>query len=86
VTLVVYPGTDASCTIYEDDGTTFNYRRGEWMKLALNWDDAARRLVVKLAPGSRMLPPLRRKIEVRLAREKATRVIEFDGKPASLQL
>src|SRR5207248_1879623 len=29
LTLVIYPDADASGTIYEDDGKTFNYRRGE---------------------------------------------------------
>jgi hypothetical protein len=48
-------------------GASFDYRQGEWIKLDLNWDDSARRLTMKLAPGSRMLPPLRRSIEVRVA-------------------
>src|SRR5262249_21265614 len=73
--LVIYPNPDASGTMYEDDGQTFNYRRGEWMNIRAQWNGSARRLALSLAPGSRMLPPLRRKIEVRLAPEKQTHSI-----------
>ena len=86
LTLVVYPDREASCTIYEDDGTTFDYRRGEWMKIVTHWDANRRRLSLKLAAGSRMLPPLRRKIEVRIAPEKTTRAVEFDGRPITVQM
>lgn len=84
--LVIYPNPDASCTIYEDDGQTFNYRHGEWMKIRAHWNGSARRLTLSLAPGSRMLPPLRRKIEVRLVPEKQTHSIEFAGRPVTIQL
>jgi alpha-glucosidase (family GH31 glycosyl hydrolase) len=86
LTLVIYPGPEAECIIYEDDGSTFNYRRGEWMKIAAHWSASQRRLSLRLLPGSRMLPPLRRRIEVRIAAEKATHGIEFDGRPISIQL
>lgn len=84
--LVIYPNPDASCIIYEDDGQTFNYRRGESMKITAHWNGSTRRLSLSLAPGSRMLPPLRRKIEVRLVPEKQTHSIEFSGKPVTIQL
>ena len=81
LTLVVYPGADGAFTLYEDDGATFDYRRGEWMKIQLAWHNARRSLSLRLAPGSKMLPPLRREIAVRLASEKAVRKIVFEGRP-----
>jgi alpha-glucosidase (family GH31 glycosyl hydrolase) len=86
LTLVIYPSPDANCTIYEDDGSTFNYRRGEWMKIAAHWEGSSRRLSLSLAPGSRMLPPLRRRIEVRVVGQKEVRSIEFEGRPLKIQL
>ena len=83
--LVVYPGADATFWLYEDDGATFNYRRGEWMKLQATWDDRRRRLTLRLAEGSRMLPPRRRHIEVRVAPEQATRAVVFEGRPVEVQ-
>ena len=86
LTLVVYPGPQCSCAIYEDDGHTFDHRRGEWMKIGARWDDSQRKLSVQLLPGSRMLPPLRRKIEVRVAPEKETRIIEFASHPITVSI
>ena len=81
LSLVIYPGADGEFTLYEDDGRTFNYRRGEWMGIVMRWHDAEKRLSLHLAPGSRMLPPLRREIDVRIASEKASRRIVFVGSP-----
>ncbi|HWC19650.1 MAG TPA: TIM-barrel domain-containing protein, partial [Terriglobales bacterium] len=86
LTLAVYPGSEASCTIYEDDGITFNYRRAEWMKIGVRWTSPQRKLSVHLLPGSRMLPPLRRKLEVRIVPEKGTRTVEFAGHPLEVSL
>jgi alpha-glucosidase/alpha-D-xyloside xylohydrolase len=77
LSLSIYPGADASFLLYEDDGRSFNYRRGEWMGLRLSWNDASRVLRLSLAPGSRLLPPLRRNIAVNLGQEKKQMV--FDG-------
>ncbi len=78
--LNIYPGADAAFTLYEDDGATFDYRRGEWMKLQMAWSDSRRTLTLRLARGSRMLPPSRREIEVRIVPEKTTRKIAFEGR------
>jgi alpha-glucosidase/alpha-D-xyloside xylohydrolase len=80
LTLVVYPGADGAFTIYEDDGRTFEYRKGAWMGIETVWRNADRRLTLSLAPGSRMLPPARRAIEVRVAGEKSSKSAVFDGR------
>jgi alpha-glucosidase (family GH31 glycosyl hydrolase) len=85
LTLQIYPGDDGSFTLYEDDGATFNYRRGEWMGIKIRWNDRKRRLTLNLAEGSHMLPPLRRKVEVRLAAAKTTRTTVFEGRPVHVQ-
>jgi hypothetical protein len=41
--------------LYEDDGKTFDFRRGEWMGTRLTWDDKSRSLSIALAKGSRMI-------------------------------
>ena len=60
LTVTVYPGADGAYELYEDDGKTFAHRKGDWMRLAMAWDDARRRFSLGLAPGSRMRPPLTR--------------------------
>ena len=78
----IYPGADASFLLYEDDGTSFNYRKGEWMGIQMTWNEAASKLILQLAPGSRMLPPERRNLTVDLAGMK--RNVIFEGKSIEL--
>jgi alpha-glucosidase (family GH31 glycosyl hydrolase) len=89
LTLVIYPGADGTFALYEDDGQTFDYRRGEWMRIRMTWNERNRRLSLRLAEGAReaprMLPPLKRNIEVRLAGEKTTRAITFEGWPVEVR-
>ena len=86
LSIVVYPGADGAFELYEDDGKTFDHRRGEWMRVAMAWSDAARRLTLRLAPGSKMLPPARRTIELRVAGETNTRRVVFEGRPVEVRL
>jgi alpha-glucosidase (family GH31 glycosyl hydrolase) len=79
LSISIYPGSDASFLLYEDDGGSFNYRKGEWMGIQMDWHDANRTLTLRLATGSRMLPPLHRNLEVKLLQE--TRPVHFDGSP-----
>ena len=79
----IYPGADASFLLYEDDGRSFNYRKGEWMGIQMTWNDAQRVLTLRLASGSRMLPPSRRDLEVNLG--DATRHVVFDGHPLEVR-
>ena len=86
LTLQIYPGADGNFLLYEDDGRTFNYRRGEWMGIQMAWNDRQRRLTLRLAEGSQILTPSKRRIEVRVAPEKTTRAIVFEGSALNVQL
>lgn len=83
--IIVYPGSDASFTLYEDDGRSFNYRKGEWMGIQIDWSEMRHRLTLRLMEGSRMLPPLPRTIKVSLL-AGTPRQIKFDGTPLELRL
>jgi alpha-glucosidase (family GH31 glycosyl hydrolase) len=82
LSISIYPGTDASFLLYEDDGASFNYRKGEWMGIEMNWSDSQRRLTLHLASNSRMLPPKPRNFEVRLG--QAIRRVTFEGNPVQV--
>ena len=75
----IYPGANTSFLLYQDDGTSFNYRKGEWMGLKMARDDARQRLSLEPLPGSRRWPPGPRSVAVQLG--EATRNITFEGKP-----
>jgi alpha-glucosidase/alpha-D-xyloside xylohydrolase len=82
LSISIYPGADASFVLYEDDGTSFNYRKGGWMGIQMAWDDARRTLSLQLVPGSRMLSSEPRAITVQLA--ELTRSVSFEGKPVKV--
>jgi alpha-glucosidase (family GH31 glycosyl hydrolase) len=84
LSLSIYPGADASFLLYEDDGSSFNYRRGEWMGTQIWWNDARRVLTLSLADGSRMLPPSPRTIETKLF--QTVRLVKFEGHLLEVQL
>jgi alpha-glucosidase (family GH31 glycosyl hydrolase) len=35
LSISIYPGADASFLLYEDDGRSFNYRKGEWLGIQM---------------------------------------------------
>ncbi len=86
LTLQIYPGADGQAFVYEDDGATFDFERGEWMGLQARWNDGQRRLELRLANGSKMRPPLTRRLRVRLAGSSETRDITFAGTPTVISV
>jgi alpha-glucosidase (family GH31 glycosyl hydrolase) len=84
LTFAVYPGADGASALYEDDGRTFRYRSGEWMGIGTAWNDKTRVLSLQLQDGSRMLPPLQRRLAARLAGETRPRQVVFEGRPLSV--
>jgi hypothetical protein len=86
LSISVYPGADASFLVYEDDGISFAYRRGEWMGLQLDWSESRRALTLHLADGSRMLRPARRDLQVRLVTTETIEHVVFDGTRVELKL
>jgi len=51
----------------------------------MRWTDATRTLTLALAPGSRMLPPAKRPIDVRVTGSPTVRRVVFEGKPIEVQ-
>jgi alpha-glucosidase/alpha-D-xyloside xylohydrolase len=86
LSLVIYPGADGTFSLYEDDGRSFDYRKGAWMGMDIAWSNSTRRLTLNLAPGSRMLSPARRNIDVRIAGEKTVKPVVFEGKTVDVRL
>jgi alpha-glucosidase/alpha-D-xyloside xylohydrolase len=85
LTVTIYPGADGAFALYEDDGRTFAYRKGAWTGIAMAWNEASRRLAIRLVPGSRNMPA-KRPIDVRVAGTSTTRRVVFDGAPLEVRL
>lgn len=84
LTLVIFPGADGSSTIYEDDGETFDYRRGEWARVQIDWNDRRRVLSLHTISNAGFTTSYRN-IEVRLASEKTTRKAVISNKSLELK-
>jgi alpha-D-xyloside xylohydrolase len=48
----VWPGADGSFTIYEDEGTNYDYEKGEYSTIPLTWSDAEGTLTIGERTGS----------------------------------
>ncbi len=82
LTINVYPGADGQFTMIEDDGVTFSSKP---MRLRFNWTDGSKTLAIALEPGSQMREPLARRIEVKLIGAPATKTVNFNGAPVTVQ-
>ncbi len=80
-TISIYPGADGSFLLYEDDGRSFNYRKGDWVGMQMTWNDERRVFTVHRAEGSRA--PERRKVEVKF--QGVTRAIELNGHSVAIE-
>jgi alpha-glucosidase/alpha-D-xyloside xylohydrolase len=86
IELIVYPGDDGAGALYEDDGTTFDYRKGDFLKLGMTWNDAARELTIRRVPESRGLRASGLSLVVRLAGTTISRAATFTARPITVRL
>jgi len=88
-TLVVYPGSDGRSEWYDDDGVSFEHKRGAFMRVEMQWQDAARTLSLSLVPGSRLIGPTlssveglpSRVLDIRVAGSRLKHSVRFTGTP-----
>jgi alpha-D-xyloside xylohydrolase len=52
VELRVYPGADADFTLYEDEGDTYNYEKGQYATIPIHWSDSTQKLTLGDRKGS----------------------------------
>jgi alpha-D-xyloside xylohydrolase len=46
LTVFVYTGANGSFTLYEDEGLTYDYEKGNFSTISFNWNDAAKTLTI----------------------------------------
>ncbi|WP_258098929.1 TIM-barrel domain-containing protein [Marinoscillum pacificum] len=52
ITIMVFAGADASFDLYEDEGTNYDYEKGQYATIPIDWDDTARKLTIGDSKGS----------------------------------
>ncbi|MFZ0394719.1 MAG: TIM-barrel domain-containing protein [Terracidiphilus sp.] len=96
ITLRIYPGADADFTLYNDEGDSYDYEKGEHATVALHWDDASHTLTIGARQGSYPGMPASRQFRVVLVREgvgagpgmeeQVDKELTYDGSEASVSL
>jgi alpha-glucosidase (family GH31 glycosyl hydrolase) len=81
MTFVVYPGADGRSTWYDDDGISFEHKRGAFMRVEMDWTDSSRALIMSLAPGSQLIGPASRVLDIRVAGTTLQQSVRFAGAP-----
>jgi alpha-glucosidase/alpha-D-xyloside xylohydrolase len=86
LTMMVFPGATGVSSLYEDDGESFDFRSGQFMRIEMHWDDTTRKLRLRLAPGARMLRVNPLKLSVKAADSTQSKNVMFNGDPLSVAL
>lgn len=84
LTLRIYPGADGSFALYEDDGESFRYERGEFTRSFCEWKDAERRLVLRVDPKGR--PATGRRMQVEVAGSSGRKSLTLRGPVTEIEL
>lgn len=96
ITLFVYAGSDGKFTLYEDQGTTFDYEHGAFAETPITWHDSTRTLTIGKRQGNfpGMLSHRTFQIVV-VSRDhpiafstapKGLRTLQYDGAPVTVDL
>ena len=94
--ILVYEGADGQFTLYEDEGTNYNYERGRYSTIPFSYDDTTRRFTIGQRKGSFPGMLKTRKFMVQLIRKgEATPLdlyspggilVNYTGKPLTITL
>ena len=52
ITLRIYPGANATFTLYEDEGDNYNYQKGQYTEIPMNWNNKTRTLTIEARKGA----------------------------------
>lgn len=83
----VYTGRDASFSLYEDEGTTYDYEQGAYSLIPMSWDEAHERFTMHERQGSFEGMITERDVTVRLVSPKGVTAhhIRYTGTEITIQ-
>ena len=83
--VLLYPGTDGTFTLYEDDGTTRAYEQGQYSRVTFHWDDACHRFTINKRIGKYQEMPVRRTFRIKV-NGGIQRTINYQGKKTAIDI
>lgn len=85
VILHIFPGSDGSFTLYEDEGNNYRYEQGEYLTISLNWKDKENILFIGGQKGSYHGSFAERDFIIRINGQKDT-VVRYRGDAVEIGL
>ena len=82
--VLLYPGADGSFTLYEDDGSTREYEKGQFSRISFQWDEARQTLTINKREGKYQAMP-RRTFRIKLPNGTETN-IHYQGKKTTVTI
>jgi alpha-D-xyloside xylohydrolase len=84
--LRIYPGADGRFTLYDDDGLTYGYEKGQRSKVSLVCNEKTGTLTLGARQGTYRNMPTQRKLHVRLLRDQqwTDKDVTYDGRAMSV--
>jgi len=83
--LRVYPGADATFTLYEDEGDNYNYERGVYTTIPMTWNDRTRTLTIGQRKGNYPGMLQSRKFTIVLP-DNTSKVVEYQGESITIKM
>ncbi len=84
VTIDIYPGSDAEFTLYDDAGDNYDFEKGEWTRVRMNWDDDHNILTIDDAVGTYVGAPEKRQFIIR--KDGKVKKIDYNGKKTKIKI
>lgn len=84
LTLRIYPGADGRLALYEDDGTSYDYQRGQFTRIECSWDDVRRVLTMQGDAAGKL--PANKTFSVEVVGTSGSKRVMFAGKRTSVHL
>ncbi len=84
ITINIYPGADATFTLYEDEGDGYDYEKGEYANIQLQWDESRRTLHIGNCEGQYQGMPTTRTFIVHTPWNDQQ--VEYQGKKLKIKL
>jgi alpha-D-xyloside xylohydrolase len=82
--LRIYPGRDASFTLYEDSGDGYQCEQGDFSTIRLRWDEQRQTLYIGKRQGGYIPPSPTRRFRVLLIGSNEEHSVIYDGKAIKL--
>jgi alpha-D-xyloside xylohydrolase len=95
ILLQVYAGANGETSLYEDDGVSNAYTRGEYTRIPVTYDDRAGLVTIGARVGQYKGMPVKRQFKVRVLRPGASaaadldasdKTVSYDGQPVTVKL